>query len=211
MINSFISLDQTFSKLQNDLDLEVVPYHSLVEWTRFALQEIGGIGQYFPTTITLPVIDHYAELPGDFFCVDEGKFMKPYKVSLGSLILAQNQGEVTLHYQAWPTDEDGALLIPDDTAYQDAIRWYFMSMMALQGKLTNREFSYEYCNGKWCQKKLEARGNAGMPTIHQLQGQAIDRLNMRHDTNPLAHGFRNQGKTYNRTSRRTAPRGGFRY
>ena len=209
MINSFISLDQVFGKLQRDLDLETVPYYDLVEWTRFALQEIGGSvesGQYSQTYVTLPVIDHYVALPGDFFCVDESRFMSPYKVSLGSLIVNQISGEITLHYLAFPVDVYGNLLFPDDTAYQDALLWYFMSKLALQGKLTNREFTFEYCNQKWSQKKWEARGNANMPNIHTVQGVATDRLNMRYDTNPLAHGFRNQGKAYNRTSRGTTNR-----
>lgn len=201
MISTYTSLDTLFSKMVRELDMETVPHQDLVEYTRTVLQTIGaGIdsGQWDLQEITLPVVNHLAKLPGDFYLVNEAHFFLPYRVVNNSLLLDQLEGEVTVPYLAFLKDEYGNLLYPDLPSYQDALRWYFLSMKALQGKAVSQEFSFTACNQYFINKCGEARGDGNMPSIHSIQKLSNDRNNLRYDTNPLSHGFRNQGKVYQR-------------
>lgn len=67
-----------------------------------------------------------------------------YYAEMGYLTTSFADGEVTIYYQAVPTDDDGMPLIPDTQNYKNALYWYCRAMMIGSG-WKDEQFSFEYC------------------------------------------------------------------
>lgn len=197
MNNGFRKLDEVLSKVLRDAGLTNVFHDDMVEWALFAMQEIGEYSQFDRKEAKLPVQNYRALLPEDFYRVDEEAFSASYKIQLDTIITNRKSGTLTLPYLAFMSIEDEEtgevhLMVPDESAYQDAITWYIYSKLCLQGKFPNAQISFDEANRRWCDKKLEARANLRMPSIHEQMRHGADRVN------PRLGGWGTHGKQWNR-------------
>lgn len=101
-------------------------------------------------------------------------FIKP-----GWIVLNKKTGYVKLSYKSIATDERGYPLIPDTTAYQEAIYWYVMMKLSfpkyLKGKLggkgvNNAQNTYFYIQQQWNFYRNQAYAEAMMPTESDMIG-----------------------------------------
>lgn len=100
-------------------------------------------------------------------------FTKP-----GWIVLNKKTGYVKLSYKSIAVDERGYPLIPDSTAYQEAVYWYVMMKLNfpkyLKGKLggatvTSNQNVYFYLQGQWNFYRNQAYAEAMMPTESDMR------------------------------------------
>ena len=100
-------------------------------------------------------------------------FIKP-----GWIVFNKKDGYIKLSYKAIATDDRGYPLIPDLPSYQEAIYWYVMMKLSfpkfMNGKLgggsvTNNSNVYNYIHSQWNYYRLQAYGEAMMPTEPEIR------------------------------------------
>jgi hypothetical protein len=72
-------------------------------------------------------------IPGEF-----------YKIQNGFIQTSFEEGEVIVHYEAFPVDDEGYLLIPENEAYKQALFYYVLAHMILTG-YEHKILSYNDC------------------------------------------------------------------
>lgn len=75
---------------------------------------------------------------------------------------------VAIEYKAFPLDEDGYPLVPDAAEYKEALSWYIMSKLLLQGK-KHPVIDYQHADQKWERKCVQARSAMNMPDKGQYR------------------------------------------
>lgn len=200
MIVKLIPIEQLLAKISDDLNLgdRDIPVESMIEWIYSGLRRIGAYDQFESKTTRLKIKDYVAELPADFYRVDEVKFMEPHKIGHNILTVGFKTGSLELAYLAMPVDIAGYPLIPEDETYQEALLWLVASKLALRGELTNKELSFEYCDARWKRFMLSARAEANMPNLQFMQKIANNQRQLKYSTNPLVDKFKTLGKEINR-------------
>ncbi len=68
-----------------------------------------------------------------------------YKLNDGYIFTSFEEGTVKLAYRAFPTDEDGLPLIPDNPAFIEACKWYVMEKLAFR-LLTREKMNFNVYN-----------------------------------------------------------------
>ncbi len=118
-------------------------------------------------------------------------FSRDYRIDLDTITVGFKTGNLTIQYQAIPIDEEGFPLVPDTPMYDEALFWRIASMMALQGKLKNKDLSFDYCDVKW---KRYCRGAYADSMMPDLDG--MERLkNQFYQLKPNLHQYDNLFKT----------------
>lgn len=80
------------------------------------------------------------------------------------------EGEIEIVYNAWPVDKEGLPEIPDSPYYKQAIEWYIMRQMALQGyEFPNKEFTFTFLDGQWKHYCVAAQNDAMFPSPDKVQ------------------------------------------
>ncbi len=92
-----------------------------------------------------------------------------YRIDLDTITVGFKTGNLTIQYQAIPIDEEGFPLVPDTPMYDDALFWRIASMMALQGKLKNKDLSFDYCDQKWKRYCRGAYSDSMMPDLDGME------------------------------------------
>ncbi len=200
MIDKYVSIKTLIAKVHRDLDIqEPDKWVSMIEWSAEALGLIGAFSQYIPKTVVLDTTGFKAKLPCDFYKVQQiavgalpiqygtGTFDAQYHCSdcpnlkttsqlvytiNDSFIFTNFEQDLCLSYLAIPTDEEGYPLIPDNVSYMEALYKYIDMKMAWpearSGKLPMS--IYREIVEDWNYKCMQARGNASMPNLEQLEG-----------------------------------------
>ncbi len=136
--------------------------------------------------------------------LDQGKYGKPVLKSEGSfgeyyllndayLQSSLAEGEIELHYWAFPMDEEGNWpLIPDNIHYIEACFWYILKKLIMQG-MRHPTFSYDYCDAKWGKYCSAAANNIAFPNpdkmdrfiqnwVRMIPPTEVNEANYEHDT-----------------------------
>lgn len=81
------------------------------------------------------------------------------------------EGTVTISYMAVRTDEDGFPMVPDDVSYKEALYWYIVSKLYYPDYLrgTMAQYVYRDIENNWQRYCSQARGNAYMPDLNELE------------------------------------------
>jgi hypothetical protein len=105
--------------------------------------------------------------------VDSNYFSTSIKYTINSNYIKLNvkEGYIRLVYSCYPIDEDGYLLVPDDSSYRDAIYWYIVSKLYYPDWVngTIRDKVYEHAESKWRFFAKQAYAVALMPDLGQLE------------------------------------------
>lgn len=82
-----------------------------------------------------------------------------------------SEGTVTISYLAFYVDEDGFPMIPDDVSYREAIFRYIIMKLYFADYLTGKinPNIYRDMENEWHRYCMQARANANMPDLQQLE------------------------------------------
>lgn len=75
---------------------------------------------------------------------------------------------VAIEYKAFPLDDDGYPLIPDAAEFTEALSWYIMSKLLLQGK-KHPVINYKVADQKWERNCVRARNAMNIPDKGQYR------------------------------------------
>lgn len=108
------------------------------------------------------------------------------------------EGEVELSYMAFPTDEDGLPMVPDNVKYIQAVKAYIAEKvgqkMFIQGKMDGQRFNYLQRERDWYVGAATTAGH--LPSIDEMESwknqfvRLIPNLNLHRDS------FRYQGDAH---------------
>lgn len=74
-----------------------------------------------------------------------------------------------LYYKAFATDKDGLPLIIDDHDYKEAVYWYCLSQLILQGSINLPNIDFKFAHEMWDSKRPLAANNVKMPSIDGME------------------------------------------
>jgi hypothetical protein len=95
-----------------------------------------------------------------------------YNVNFDKIRTAFRYGYITIQYLAIPVDERGWPMVPDNVSFRDAMFWkcaYHLSMRDPSKLKNQRMQDMEYCRQQWNRTCVQARGEANMPDLAQLE------------------------------------------
>jgi hypothetical protein len=110
------------------------------------------------------------------------------------------EGELVVSYTAFPTDEEGLPLVPDDQAFVQAVKHYIAEKigqkMFIQGKMAQGIFQHLQKERDWYVGKANSR--AHMPTIDQMETWKNEFVRLIPNINHHSNGFKNLGNQQQR-------------
>ena len=219
MINGYKSVKTIIAKVYRDLNIqEEDRWVAMVEWAAEALLFIGAFPQFQPKTEILTVENYKASLPCDYYktvqimygttpliaatgsfdttngCDDCGalgtRHALVYTIN-DSYIFTNFNGDICLSYLAFPVDEDGFPLVPDNVSFSEAVFRYIGMKLSypdyISGKLNPN--IYRDMEMDWNAKCMQARGKANMPDVDKMQSIMNQFVRMIPDINAHAAGF----------------------
>lgn len=95
-----------------------------------------------------------------------------YNIQGNKINVGFEEGVVTIQYLRIPVDEEGFPLVPDDTAFRNALFWNIAMHLSMRSPemLNNQRLKdYEYCRQMWNRYCGQARARANMPDIHMAE------------------------------------------
>lgn len=167
-----------------------VAWQDFIEFGIEALQLIDGYTQYIQRLgYDIEVENHMAKLPGDYYSPLANPHLQ-YKIQGDSIITAcTKNGKIKLNYLAFPFDEEGFLLIPDNVSYDEAIKWRIAMMLSIRGELNNPNLNLRYCEDKWHWYCRQARAVSNMLDADATERFAQNRLRFKPDFNQYSVNF----------------------
>jgi hypothetical protein len=181
---NYVSSKQIISKVFRDLNLRddnSDRWHDFVEWIGEGMEFIHIHATLCKKQVTLPVENHRALLPCDYysdgqvlqqdvFAKQNDSFYPPGKVPYSFSIdfpyinTSYRDGELTLEYLAFPIDSEGFPLIPDNPYVREALFWYVLAKMIMGGYThSDPTFNYLYARDQWKEYCHKAKTHYRMP------------------------------------------------
>jgi hypothetical protein len=143
-----------------------------------ALKLIGAAKNYEPVTKTYLVTNRMIKLPIEAEHIMQVSPPVPYREQGRFIVidLADNS-PVTVTYQTLPTDERGFPIVPDNAAVREAIMWYLVKILTLQGEI--KRIPFDAAEQEWQWRCGSARGELNVMGVQQWSQVANDftRLN----------------------------------
>ena len=194
-ILQYISIQEVISKIYRDLNIEQEDrWVDMVEWCAEALGKIGAHSQYIEMAESLPVENYRATLPCGLYKITQielngialtastGSFdgtnnfsgMKSrnnfsYTVNDAFINTNFEQGEIAIAYIGVKLDADGFPMIPDDEGYKEAMLKYVVMKLKYPDYLAGKFPLYREVEVDWHRYCAQARGNATMPTLDDME------------------------------------------
>lgn len=229
MIYKLTSIKVVINKITRDLGIlhEEIPYQDYIEWMAEALKHIGAYPQFLAKEIVLNVENYRAELPCDFYKLirfysdinntrgnlnysfmdnadlDENRVTtKDYYINNNTITYSEREGQVKIHYLAFPVDEEGYPLVPDNQSFFDALFWKVAYQLCIRGYgFKNKYLSdLEYVRRKWNFYCKQARGEANAPDLERLERIKNNWLSLVPRTRSFDENFSTSGLTQNRVA-----------
>jgi len=98
-----------------------------------------------------------------------------YYLNYGNFKTSLEEGEIKLFYRSFNVDPDGFVIIPDEPNYRDAILFYVLGRLLLEGynpKLAN--LTFEYCEQK--HEQYASKAKARIKGLSRDRREAISRM-----------------------------------
>jgi len=93
-----------------------------------------------------------------------------YIIENGYIKTSFKSGKICVSYKAFPLDEEGYPMVPDDVSYREAMFWYIFKQMLLKGfDKPNIKMDYNYADQKWRYYCTQARNAANYPDIDRYE------------------------------------------
>lgn len=120
-----------------------------------------------------------------------------YSVNFNKITTGFKDGFIEIQYQAFPVDERGWPLVPDNVSFRDALFWKVASQLSMRDPSlfkNPRLQDYEYCRSKWNFYCVQARAGANMPNLEQMQGLANNFTRLHNTIDDYSNNFKDLGK-----------------
>lgn len=167
-------LVRTFKLREWQYDLE-----DIVEDVTEALKLIGAAKLFEDKVANITIQSMVGKLPADLQNIKHLiPVSMPFKESGNFIEVDVADGtEVQLVYQAMPLDTRGYPLIPDNAAVREALMWWLVRVLTLQGEIT--KVSFQMADQEWDWRCGSARAELNVMGIVAWSGVANDytRLN----------------------------------
>lgn len=159
----------------------------VIEWCKEALRQIDVYEQFEKKMATIEIEEYSGRLPMDFYAVDGNELFHAMQIRGDRVYIdSTKNGTFTLPYLAFPTDQLGALLIPDNEEVLDALMWYIVENLCyLKIIIPNSEVNSAKAHQMWLQKKIEGRADMRLGDIQGMQKMVNNQRSMRFNVNPL--------------------------
>lgn len=220
MINGYTSVKTVIAKVYRDLNLqEEDRWVSMVEWAAEALLFIGAFPQFKPKDEIIDIEGYKGSLPCDYYktvqvmygtipltmatgsfdftddCDDchnlKTRHTFVYSINDSYIFTNFKNGQLCLSYLAFPVDEDGFPLIPDNVSYREAVYHYIVKKLFypdyISGKLNPN--IYQDMEAEWDAHCMQARGKANMPDVDKMQSIMNQFVRLIPDINAHSAGF----------------------
>lgn len=129
----------------------------IVEDVAEGLKLIGAAKVFHPEIKTFTVASQTIKLPVECQHIMEVSTRIPYSETGRFLTLNLPDGSpVTVKYQVMPVDERGFPLIPDNAAVREALMWYLVKNLTLQGEI--KKVNFQTAEQEWQWRCGSARG-----------------------------------------------------
>lgn len=88
-----------------------------------------------------------------------------YNINFDVITTSHRNGKITVRYLAFPTDEEGFPLVPDDESFRECLFWTVAYRLAIQGYpfKSPQMRDINFCRYKQNFYTIQARANAAMP------------------------------------------------
>jgi hypothetical protein len=129
-------------------------------------------------------------------CVNElAKHKESYFIDGGTVKTSFVSGKLCLSYKAFPIDEDGFPMVPDDISFKEALFWYCYKKLLLGGMITHtvNGINYQFADQKWQYYCTQARNAAVFPDIDRYESFLNQWVRMIPNMNRWSTGFENLG------------------
>lgn len=194
-----VSLKTIIYKAVRDLGLgdREIPWQDMLEWGIEALQQIDAFTQYIEVRgFEVEIDDYIGKLPENFYTFTENPGLV-YRQQGDSIVVNTRKGKVAINYLAFPYDEEGIVMIPDNISFAEALMWKIANKLAIRGQLPNKELSIQYTQQMWNRYCGQARSKANSMSIDQLERFAKNRLTFKPDVMQYDKNFRVVGNPFN--------------
>lgn len=91
-----------------------------------------------------------------------------YLINPDYIITSFEEGHIKLHYEAYPTDDEGFPMIPDHRYHKEAAEWLVVRNLLRLG-YTNPVIDFDKAHNFWCEYKQLARNKSAYPSIDQME------------------------------------------
>lgn len=119
-----------------------------------------------------------------------------FDINNNYLTLSTQTGKVCIAYWAFPTDENGFPMIPDEIKYKKAVKAYLIYRISyylwMQDRMTADKFQYN--EREWLWYVGAAKNNANMPNYEQMESLKNQLVRLKPSFNEHSTFFRNLGK-----------------
>lgn len=127
-------------------------------------------------------------------CVNElAKCKESYFIDAGTIKTSFVSGKVCLSYKAFPTDDIGFPMVPDDISFKEALFWYVYKKLLLGGTQIPNGINYVFAEQQWKYYCTQARNAAVFPDIDKWESFLNQWVRMIPNMNRQNNGFENLG------------------
>ena len=103
-------------------------------------------------------------------CPDPVRSKHTYIINCNTIQTTLAEGQICLSYTAFMTDDECYPMVPDNISYRDALFWYIVKKMLLQGlQLRNKNITYDVADMYWLKYCTQARNAANYPDMDRYQ------------------------------------------
>lgn len=122
-----------------------------------------------------------------------------YAINLDTVTASFRYGYIKLRYLAFPVDENGYPLVPDNVSFRDALMWKCAYQLSLRGYTFKQEQlnDPEYCKFYWNQYCVQARANGTVPDPDMMERIARIFNTLSVNYHQYSQDFRNLGISQN--------------
>lgn len=158
-----------------------IAWQDMIEWSAEALQQIDGYTQYIERLgVEIEIEDNMAKLPLDFYSAISNPHLV-YKIQGDTIVTEKANGTICFNYLAFPLDEEGFMMVPDNIGYDEALMWKIATKLAMRGELHNPILDLRYCEAKWNFYCKQARSMSNMLSADDTERFAQNRLRFKPD------------------------------
>lgn len=91
-----------------------------------------------------------------------------YLVNAGYIVTSFEEGDIKLHYTAYPVDANGFPMVPDNIYVKQALEWYIIRQMMMGGYI-HPVFNWQIADQKWGHYCVAAQNDLAYPSIDKME------------------------------------------
>lgn len=91
-----------------------------------------------------------------------------YLLNAGYIVTSFEDGDIKLHYTAYPVDGDGFPMVPDNIYVKQALEWYIIRQM-MMGGYVHPVFNWQVADQKWGHYCVAAGNDLAYPSIDKME------------------------------------------